>query len=193
MVTKRKLEELRKTAKAHGRDVAIGPHGAVHTVPVPNLRGGVMAKKRKQGRKKRLSLFRTDVRAKIVDRDLLMQHLINIRHPAFIATLRKIVPEWSPSMPWPLSSSLKIPFDTTVDAGVWKIAIDVKDIKACELAASWLRHMIDLHHGPVAVNRIFAENLFSKESLAHVRSTGQCNTACSLSAGVWKPKVFRGR
>jgi hypothetical protein len=25
------------------------------------------------------------------------------------------------------------------------------------------------------------------------RSTGQCNTACSLSAGVWKPKVFRGR
>jgi hypothetical protein len=26
-----------------------------------------------------------------------------------------------------------------------------------------------------------------------VRSTGQCNTACSLSAGVWKPKVFRGR
>src|SRR5271169_4951243 len=22
-----------------------------------------------------------------------------------------------------------------------------------------------------------------------VRSTGQCNTACSLSAGVWKPKV----
>ena len=24
-------------------------------------------------------------------------------------------------------------------------------------------------------------------------STGQCNTACSLSAGVWKPKVFRGR
>jgi hypothetical protein len=26
-----------------------------------------------------------------------------------------------------------------------------------------------------------------------VRSTDQCNTACSLSAGVWKPKVFRGR
>jgi hypothetical protein len=26
-----------------------------------------------------------------------------------------------------------------------------------------------------------------------VHSTGQCNTACSLSAGVWKPKVFRGR
>jgi putative ABC transport system substrate-binding protein len=26
-----------------------------------------------------------------------------------------------------------------------------------------------------------------------VRSTGQCNSACSLSAGVWKPKVFRGR
>ena len=26
-----------------------------------------------------------------------------------------------------------------------------------------------------------------------VRSTGQCDTACSLSAGVWKPKVFRGR
>jgi hypothetical protein len=26
-----------------------------------------------------------------------------------------------------------------------------------------------------------------------VRSTGQCNTVCSLSAGVWKPKVFRGR
>ena len=26
-----------------------------------------------------------------------------------------------------------------------------------------------------------------------VRSTGQCNTACSLSAGVSKPKVFRGR
>ena len=26
-----------------------------------------------------------------------------------------------------------------------------------------------------------------------VRSTGQCNTACSLSAGVWKPKIFRGR
>ena len=26
-----------------------------------------------------------------------------------------------------------------------------------------------------------------------VRSTGQCNAACSLSAGVWKPKVFRGR
>ena len=25
------------------------------------------------------------------------------------------------------------------------------------------------------------------------RSTGQCNTACSLSAGVRKPKVFRGR
>ena len=24
-----------------------------------------------------------------------------------------------------------------------------------------------------------------------MRSTGQCNTACSLSAGVWKPKVFR--
>src|SRR5262249_43685445 len=28
---------------------------------------------------------------------------------------------------------------------------------------------------------------------APVRSTGQCNTAGSLSAGVWKPKVFRGR
>src|ERR1700689_2215763 len=26
-----------------------------------------------------------------------------------------------------------------------------------------------------------------------VRSTGQCNTACNLSAGVSKPKVFRGR
>ena len=26
-----------------------------------------------------------------------------------------------------------------------------------------------------------------------VRSTDQCNTACSLSAGVSKPKVFRGR
>jgi len=26
-----------------------------------------------------------------------------------------------------------------------------------------------------------------------VRSTGQRNTACSLSAGVSKPKVFRGR
>jgi hypothetical protein len=26
-----------------------------------------------------------------------------------------------------------------------------------------------------------------------VRSTGQCNTACSLLAGVSKPKVFRGR
>ncbi len=29
--------------------------------------------------------------------------------------------------------------------------------------------------------------------LCFVRSTGQCNTACSLSAGVSKPKVFRGR
>ena len=26
-----------------------------------------------------------------------------------------------------------------------------------------------------------------------VSSTGQCNTSRSLSAGVWKPKVFRGR
>jgi hypothetical protein len=26
-----------------------------------------------------------------------------------------------------------------------------------------------------------------------VSSIGQCNTACSLSAGVSKPKVFRGR
>ena len=26
-----------------------------------------------------------------------------------------------------------------------------------------------------------------------VRSTGQCNTACSLSAGVWKPNVIRER
>jgi hypothetical protein len=26
-----------------------------------------------------------------------------------------------------------------------------------------------------------------------VRSTGQCNTGCSLLAGVSKPKVFRGR
>ena len=30
-------------------------------------------------------------------------------------------------------------------------------------------------------------------ALRFARSTGQCNTACSLSAGVWKPKVFRGR
>ena len=30
-------------------------------------------------------------------------------------------------------------------------------------------------------------------SIRYVRSTGQCNAACSLSAGVWKPKVFRGR
>ena len=29
--------------------------------------------------------------------------------------------------------------------------------------------------------------------IAGVRSTGQCNTACSLLAGVSKPKVFRGR
>ena len=29
--------------------------------------------------------------------------------------------------------------------------------------------------------------------IERVRSTGQCNTACSLSAGVSKPKVFRGR
>jgi 2-polyprenyl-6-methoxyphenol hydroxylase-like FAD-dependent oxidoreductase len=33
----------------------------------------------------------------------------------------------------------------------------------------------------------------SNVSNEHARSTGQCNTACSLSAGVWKPKVFRGR
>src|SRR5580692_132433 len=32
-----------------------------------------------------------------------------------------------------------------------------------------------------------------REQYRGVRSTGQCNTACSLSAGVWKPKVFRGR
>ena len=33
----------------------------------------------------------------------------------------------------------------------------------------------------------------SDVSYGCARSTGQCNTACSLSAGVWKPKVFRGR
>ena len=32
-----------------------------------------------------------------------------------------------------------------------------------------------------------------KVHFAVVSSTDQCNTACSLSAGVWKPKVFRGR
>ena len=30
-------------------------------------------------------------------------------------------------------------------------------------------------------------------TICRERSTGQCNTACSLSAGVRKPKVFRGR
>jgi hypothetical protein len=40
-----------------------------------------------------------------------------------------------------------------------------------------------------------SETLFcvSRRRLWAVRSTGQCNTACSLSAGVSKPKVFRGR
>ena len=31
----------------------------------------------------------------------------------------------------------------------------------------------------------------ASSGIAPVRSTGQCNTVCSLSAGVWKPKVFR--
>jgi hypothetical protein len=33
----------------------------------------------------------------------------------------------------------------------------------------------------------------ANDCFAGVRSTGQCNTACSLLAGVSKPKVFRGR
>ena len=34
---------------------------------------------------------------------------------------------------------------------------------------------------------------YANVHLKGVRSTGQCNTACNLLAGVWKPKVFRGR
>lgn len=36
-------------------------------------------------------------------------------------------------------------------------------------------------------------NTDSYAFFATVSSTDQCNTACSLSAGVSKPKVFRGR
>src|SRR5262249_10012099 len=34
MATKRKLKEVRKAGQKHGRDVAVGPPGAVHTGPV---------------------------------------------------------------------------------------------------------------------------------------------------------------
>ena len=44
---------------------------------------------------------------------------------------------------------------------------------------------------PLAIGRVPAG--LPNVGFAPVRSTGQCNTACSLSAGVSKPKVFRGR
>ena len=47
--------------------------------------------------------------------------------------------------------------------------------------------MRSLVNGPVLL-AFLANGLFDS-----VRSTGQCNTFCSLSAGVSKPKVFRGR
>jgi hypothetical protein len=52
-----------------------------------------------------------------------------------------------------------------------------------------LLHLLTSLHGP---KRRFASSQPNVRSW-DARSTGQCNTACSLSAGVWKPKVFRGR
>ena len=46
--------------------------------------------------------------------------------------------------------------------------------------------------GPLWVRRVgLAMSAYVR--FAPASSTGQCNTACSLSAGVSKPKVFRGR
>ena len=57
---------------------------------------------------------------------------------------------------------------------------------------------VDLFAGATTARRAVDEVLFVAGDAGNgcyrvVRSTGQCNTACSLSAGVWKPKVFRGR
>jgi hypothetical protein len=50
-------------------------------------------------------------------------------------------------------------------------------------------------HPPLSESAIAKERLSLARNVSFdlVRSTGQCNTACSLLAGVSKPKVFRGR
>ena len=52
-----------------------------------------------------------------------------------------------------------------------------------------LRNLIDVRYWKLADITVASANV----RFRGVRSTGQCNTACSLSAGVSKPKVFRGR
>ena len=65
------------------------------------------------------------------------------------------------------------------DDNVKQIAADAHDERSVEAAVAGADGV---------VNEI---SLYVQDGSA--RSTGQCNTACSLSAGVWKPKVFRGR
>jgi hypothetical protein len=70
-------------------------------------------------------------------------------------------------------------------------------------SSAWLqtikysRHLLPVQSGPFVLPDVtIVEPEFPARQnvdIRVVRSTGQCNTACSLSAGVWKPKVFRGR
>ena len=53
-------------------------------------------------------------------------------------------------------------------------------------------HADALHHAARELGRVLIKRA-GNVWFPGVRSTGQCNTACSLSAGVWKPKVFRRR
>jgi hypothetical protein len=57
----------------------------------------------------------------------------------------------------------------------------------------WLRHQAREVRALTSVGRVLIKRALAECPLLGVGSIGQCNTARSLSAGVSKPKVFRGR
>jgi hypothetical protein len=77
------------------------------------------------------------------------------------------------------------------DGSIYKdIRDELVEVRCAEESVCEPEEMyVDVSFWPVAADIAAQANV----CVQGVRSTGQCNTACSLSAGVWKPKVFRGR
>ena len=64
-----------------------------------------------------------------------------------------------------------------------RLSVEQQEEVRCEMAHVRMGHL--------RLDR--ASSKFGNVRYVAVSSTDQCNTACSLSAGVSKPKVFRGR
>jgi hypothetical protein len=102
------------------------------------------------------------------------------------------VPASSLSHPFPAPTCL---FQTIEVAIFGRVA--GSEARWCSVAGTTgYRHVApDQRRVPSPLQQTIHQSQTTQDTVRHegVRSTGQCNTVCSLSAGVWKPKVFRGR